>query len=135
MNYRVDVTVTAPVHDTELEDRVARAITTLFPTAEVERADGQLRAETHDLEHLSERLHAQRILDSARAAFFEGRQGDRFSFRLKKQPALHDVANFAVGTGSELGDLQVEVRVHEPDVEAYVDHVAPRTDAEGKPID
>ncbi|EMA42784.1 RNA-binding domain-containing protein [Halococcus saccharolyticus] len=133
MIYRVDVAITAPVRDTEVTDRVADAITNLFPEAELERGPGEISAETHSLDHFSELLHRQEILDTARGEFFDGRQGDALSFDLKKQAAFEGVVNFAVGEPSELGEIHVRVRVHEPSVEAYVDHVAPSTE-DGTPV-
>jgi predicted RNA binding protein with dsRBD fold (UPF0201 family) len=132
--YSVDVQITAPVHDTEVTDRVADAVANLFPDAEIDERPGELVARAHDLDHFSELLHRFEILDTARGVFFDGRRGDAIAFDLKKQAAFEGVVNFAVGDPSELGDLHVRVRVHEPDVEAYVDHVAPPTE-EGEPID
>jgi predicted RNA binding protein with dsRBD fold (UPF0201 family) len=132
--YSVDVQVTAPVNDTEVTDRVADAIDNLFPEAAIESNPGELLATCHSMETFSERLHEQAILDTARGAFFDGREGDTFGFRLKKQAAYEGVVNFAVGTGSELGDLHVRVRVEEPDVDSYIDHVAPPTE-EGRPVE
>jgi len=131
--YRVDVEVTAPVADTEVTDRVADAIETLFPTADVEHRPGELAGTAHSMEHLSELLHRQEILDTAREQFLQNRRGDTISFSLKKQAAFEGVVNFSVGSPDELGDLHVRVRVEEPSVEAYVDHVAPRTE-DGRPV-
>jgi hypothetical protein len=39
-----------------------------------------------------------------------------------------------VGESDELGEIDVDVRVREPDVEAFVDYVAPETD-DGRPVD
>ena len=134
MMYSVDVQVTAPVNDTEVTGRVTDAVHNLFPGAELESHPGELVGTCHSMEQFSERLHEQAILDTARRAFFDGREGDTFGFRLKKQAAFRSVVNFAVGTESELGDIHVRVRVDEPDVESYVDHVAPPTE-EGRPVD
>jgi predicted RNA binding protein with dsRBD fold (UPF0201 family) len=134
MIYRVDVGITAPVRDTEVTDRVVDAIENLFPEVTVERAPGEVRAEGHSLDHFSDLLHRQEILDSARGEFFADRQGEVVSFDLKKQAAFEDVVNFAVGESDELGDIHVRVRVHEPSVEEYVDHVAPPTE-DGTPIE
>jgi predicted RNA binding protein with dsRBD fold (UPF0201 family) len=134
MIYSVDVQITAPVNDTEVTDRVVDAIRNLFPEAEIESHPGELVATCHSMEAFSERLHEQAILDTARGAFFSGQEGDTFSFRLKKQAAFRGVVNFAVGDDSELGDIHVLVRVNDPDVESYVDHVAPPTE-EGRPVD
>jgi len=132
--YSVDVQVTAPVADTEVSDRVADAVRNLFPEAEVESRPGELVATAHSMDHFSEQLHEQAILDTARGQFFSNRDGDTLSFELKKQAAFRGVVNFAVGGGSELGDLHVRVRVNEPDVESFVDHVAPPTE-DGRPVD
>jgi predicted RNA binding protein with dsRBD fold (UPF0201 family) len=135
--YAIDVRVTAPVQETEVPERVAAAVTTLFPGAEVEReADGdRIVATTHSLDHFAERLREQRILDTARSMFFDRRTADGFAFELKKQAARHDVVNFAVGNPDELGDIRVTVTVREPAVEEFVAHLAPETDADGNPIE
>lgn len=133
MIYSIDVQITAPVEDTEIADRIADAITNVFPGAEVEDGHGELVAETHSLDHFSELLHRQEILDTARGEFFEHRRGDTFSFDLKKQAAFQGVINFAVGNPDELGDIHVRVRVEEPSVEEFVDFIAPPTE-DGKPI-
>jgi len=132
--YSVDVQVTAPVHDTEVADRVADAVHNLFPEADLEEGHSELVGKAHGMEHFSEHLHEQEILDTARGEFFENRRGKTFSFDLKKGAAFEGVVNFAVGGESELGDIHVRVRVEEPSVEEYVDHVAPPTE-EGRPVD
>ena len=131
--YAVDVTITTPVHETELPDRVERAVHNLFPEADTERTDGQLRGEAHGMETFAERLREQAILDTAREAFFENRGGDTTTFRLKKAAAFEGVVNFAVGSADELGEIHVEVTVRDPSFEAYVDHVAPPTE-DGDPL-
>lgn len=133
MIYNIDVEITAPVNETEVTDRVADAISNLFPEAEITQRPGELEATSHSMDHFSERLHEQAILDTARGAFFGGQTGDTFGFELKKQAAFGDVINFAVGDGSELGEIQVTVRVSEPDVETFIDHIAPSTE-DGRPI-
>ena len=134
MNYSVDVEITAPVYGTEVEERVAAAIRELFPSADPEVRPGELHATVHDLEHFSTLLHRQEILDTARSVFFRNRRGEAFSFRLKKAAATQGVVNFELEDAGELGAIAVRVRVTEPDLQAYVDYVAPRT-ADGKPIE
>ncbi len=134
MIYSIDAEITAPVYDTEVTDRVADAITALFPEAEPELRHGELTATVHNLDHLSERLHQQAILDTARGVFFDNHQGESFSFRLKKQAAFEGVVNFVVDDPGELGVIAVRVRVEEPSVEEFIDHIAPPTE-DGKPID
>jgi predicted RNA binding protein with dsRBD fold (UPF0201 family) len=132
--YSVDVEVTAPVYDTEVTDRVADAITNLFPNADVEEEVGELRGTAHDMEHFSELLHRQEILDTARGALLGSLEGDTFAFDLRKQAAFEEAVNFAVGEPDELGEIHVRVRVNDPDPESYIDHVAPPT-VDGKPVD
>lgn len=131
MIHRIDVQVTTPLNPTEVRERVETAITNLFPTAEIEERHGELIAEAHSLERLAERLQEQNIVDTAREVFRRNLEGDTFAFDLKKQAAHESVVNFAVGNPDELGDLHVRVRVVEPDAEAFIDHLAPRTDADG----
>ena len=132
--YKVDVEITAPVYPTEVTDRVADAVHNLFPEAEIDQREGELVGTAHSMERFSELLHEREILDTARDQFFANRRGDTVSFDLKKQAAFESLVNFAVGQPDELGELHVRVRVHEPSVEAYVDHVAPRTE-DGRPVD
>jgi predicted RNA binding protein with dsRBD fold (UPF0201 family) len=132
--YRIDARIVAPVNDTEVTDRVEDAVRNLFPDVEFEHTGGELVGETHSLEQFSERLHEQEILDTARREFFKHADDEGFWFALKKQAAFKGVINFAVGNPDELGDVEIAVTVHDPDVEAYIDHVAPPTE-EGTPVD
>ena len=133
MIYSIDVEITAPVRDTEVTDRVADAVTNLFPEADITESHGEIRGEAHSMDHFSEQLHRQEILDTARGAFFENHNRDVFTFELKKGPAFQGRVNFAVGNPDELGDMHVRVYVDEPSVEEFIDAVAPPTE-EGKPI-
>ena len=134
MIYRIEASVTVPVEDTEVTDRVKDAVTNLFPNAELRSEGGKIVGTTHSLDQFSELLHRQAILDTARSEFFRRQSGPYFSFSLKKQAAFQGVVNFAVGEESELGEIDVEVRVDDPDVDSYIDHVAPPTE-EGRPIE
>jgi len=130
--YSIDVRIEAPVRDTEVTDRVADAIRNVFPDAEPIHEDGRLVAEGHTLDAFSDVLHEQEILDTARRVFLQNSTDEGFDFSLKKQAAFEGVVNFAVGEPDELGEVNVEVRIREPDVEAFIDYVAPETD-EGAP--
>jgi len=134
MIYSIDAEITAPVYDTEVTDRVADAITELFPEAEPEHRHGELTATVHNLDTFSEQLHRQAILDTARSIFFDNQRGDHFSFRLKKQAAFEGVVNFVVDEPGELGVITVNVQVTEPSVEEFIDEIAPPTE-DGKPIE
>jgi len=134
MNHAIEAEITAPVYDTEVQDRVAEAITEIFPDADPEFRHGELTATVHSFEQFSEQLHRQAILDTARGVFFDNRRGDGFSFRLKKQAAFQGLVNFVVDEPGELGVIAVRVRVEEPTIEEFVDHIAPRTE-DGTPVD
>lgn len=134
MIYSIDVRIEAPVRDTEVTARVRDAVTNLFPDADIEERPGKLVGETHTLDPLSDRLHEQEILDTARREFLDNAHAGGFSFRLKKQAAFKGVVNFAVGNPDELGDIEVDVVVREPDVEEFVAFIAPPTE-DGRPID
>lgn len=125
--YRIDVEVTAPLYPTELRERVERAITQLFPEAEIEERPGELVGRAHAMDRFAERLREQEIVDTARDVFRRNTEGDAFAFALKKQAAYEGVVNFAVGNPDELGDLHVRVRVAEPSVEGFIDGLAPPT--------
>jgi hypothetical protein len=131
--FQVDVRIEAPVHYTEVPARVAEAVETLFPEADVDVGEDRVTAETHSLSHFRQRLFEQRILDTARGVFFDRTGPNGFAFELKKAAALQDVVNFAVGNPDELGDIQVAVTVREPGVEAFIDHLAPQTQ-DGEPL-
>lgn len=134
MIYRIEASIRVPVEDTEVTDRVEDAVRNLFPNADLRTEEGRIVGTTHSLDHFSELLHRQEILDTARSEFFARQSGQYFSFSLKKQVAFQGVVNFAVGETDELGEIDVEVRVDDPDVESYIDHVAPPTE-EGRPIE
>ena len=132
--YSVDARIEAPVHDTEVTDRVRDAVEALFPNTEFAAEPGTLVAETHTLDAFSDTLHEQEILDTARREFARDRTDEGFSFSLKKQAAFRGVVNFAVGDSDELGEIDVEVVVRDPSVEEYIDHLAPPTE-DGTPVD
>ncbi len=134
MIHSVEAEITAPVYETEVTDRVVDAIVNIFPKAEPTHRHGEVTATVHDLDHFSELLHRQEILDTARGVFFDDRRGDTFSFRLKKQAAFEGVVNFVVDEPGELGAITVQVRVDEPTVEEYVDYIAPATE-DGQPVE
>ncbi|QZY00824.1 RNA-binding domain-containing protein [Halobaculum rubrum] len=132
--YSVDARIEAPVHDTEVTDRVRDAVEALFPNAEFVSEPGLLVAETHTLDDFSDSLHEQEILDTARREFERNRTDGGFTFSLKKQAAFRGVVNFAVGDPDELGEISVEVTVRSPSAEEYIDHLAPPTEG-GAPVD
>lgn len=135
MNYEIDVRLSAPVQDTERAERVRAAIESLFPAAETTVEGGRVVGHTDSLERFAQRLREQRILETARSHLHEHRHAEGFAVELKKQAAGQGVVNFVVGAPAELGDIHVDVAVEHPGVEALIDHLAPRTDEEGRPLE
>ncbi|AEN06664.1 RNA-binding domain-containing protein [Halolamina sp.] len=134
MIYSIDVRVEAPVRETEVSDRVADSVRNLIPDVELHREPDKFVGESHSLDAFSDVLHELEILDTARRQFKNGSDEEGFSFALKKQPAFKGKINFAVGSEDELGDIRVRVDVREPDVEAFIDYIAPPTE-DGQPIE
>lgn len=132
--YRITVDIEAPVKPTEVRERVADAVRSLFPEADVATESDQVSARTHKVNHFRDRLFEQRILDTARKEFMRNRTRNGFEFRLKKQAAFRDVVNFSVGNPAELGDIDVRVVVEEPEVEEFMAFLAPQTE-EGEPLE
>lgn len=147
--YRIEVRVVAPVQPTEVTDRVVDAVHNLFPDAEIEREEGRVVGTARSVEHFSDLLHRQEILDTARKQMRSGTYGDSeaprasesraapapdaIHFELKKLAAFQGVVNFSVGNPDELGDVEVRIQVDEPSVEAFIDAVAPPTEG-GEPV-
>lgn len=134
MIYSIDVHIEAPVRDTEVTDRIADAVTNVFPNADLTHDPGKLVAEGHSLDAFADVLHEQEILDTARREFHNNATEDGFSFALKKQAAYEGVVNFSVGNPDELGDVEVDVTVREPDVHDFIDYLVPETE-EGTPVE
>ena len=134
MIHSIDVEITTPLYPTEVRDRVETAIHALFPGADIEERHGELLAETHSMRRFAERLDEQNIVPTARRVFFRELEGDTFGFALKKAAAFEGVVNFVVDDPGEIGAIAVRVRVEEPSVEEFIDHVAPPTE-EGEPIE
>lgn len=132
--YRITVDIETPVEPTEVRERVADAVRTLFPEADVTAESDRVTARTHSMEHFRDRLFEQRILDTARKEFNRNRSRNGFSFRLKKQAAFRDVVNFSVGNPAELGDIDVRVAVDDPEVESFIGYLAPKTE-DGEPVE
>jgi len=132
--YRVDVEITAPIYDTEVTSRVIDAVANIFPTADLEEEFGEVRAEGPRARSLLGAVAPPGDPRHRPRRVFANREGDAFTFALKKQAAFEDYVNFSVGKPDELGEISVRVRVEEPTLEEYVDHIAPPTE-DGRPVD
>lgn len=114
----VRVTVRAPLRSTEDPRKVAAALANLFPTAELEIAEGEVRGDGATLDRLRDLVREHQIPDSARGAMIAARcttadGGDdgvsdrRFSrFRMGKQAAYMGHPHFGA-PASSLGEVEV----------------------------
>lgn len=124
------VEVRAEVKPTETEDRVEKAVSTLFPELEIS-IDGAVEGEGFgaDLEHFRNRVFEQRVIDTVRNELEGGRRDSRSVVELDKGAAWADRVNFHVG--GSLGPITLEVRGR---LDEFIDWVAPPT-VEGKPVE
>jgi predicted RNA binding protein with dsRBD fold (UPF0201 family) len=113
----IHVEVSAPLYPTEDSGAVGRSILNLFPTMDLEVADGTMTgraAGAPALARLRRRLREMRIRDTARAQLGSGLEEGGILFTLNKQSAYARVPNFSTG-GAPLGDIEVMVRADDPE--------------------
>ncbi|MFB6198645.1 MAG: RNA-binding domain-containing protein [Halobacteriaceae archaeon] len=137
MQYKIDVFVTAPVMETEIDERVLQAVRSIFPEADpvIEPGASRVTGEARSLDTFAEKIREQRILDTVRGHLFDQQRGKAIEFDLKKQAAFRGIVNFSVGKSDELGEIHVEVHIEDPSVEEFIEYLAPATDEEGRPIE
>jgi len=133
----VKVAVFAPVNQTEVQEKVEKAILNFFPVTlelnvySIPGLYGEGDLESLRLLHL--RLRQERILDTARRIFLNGIEGNSTQFRLNKQVAYIGKLNFPAGEES-LGSIDVEISAdNEDDLLAIIDWLAPQT-VDGEPV-
>jgi predicted RNA binding protein with dsRBD fold (UPF0201 family) len=110
------VNVSTPIHPTEDESAVKKAIANMFPSIEVERRDGRLEGSGTGpslLARIRRRLREMRIRDTARSVCSSGVSSAHVSFSLNKQSAFGRVPNFSTG-GAPLGDIDVSITADDP---------------------
>ncbi len=135
---KVKVTVSALVYPTELEERVEKAVTNLFPLELHIEDFGTPRflgnGDIESLRPLHQRLREERILDTARHVLMSGISGNTAQFRLNKQVAFVGKVNFPAGEES-LGSIYVEITAeNREELLKIIDWLAPKT-VEGKPVE
>ncbi len=113
----IEVEAMAPLYPTEDSTAVGRAILNLFPTMELEVADGRMTGRApgpQALVRFRRRLREMRIRDTARSQLGQGVTSDGIDFVLNKQSAFARVPNFSTG-GAPLGDIDVAISASDPD--------------------
>jgi predicted RNA binding protein with dsRBD fold (UPF0201 family) len=134
----VRIAAEAPLHPTEDESKVRRALLNIFPEAKVEINRGDevhiMRLNGSGLEFLStfRRLIKQdRIRDAARRVIMTRTEGERIEIYLHKQAAFAGHVSFCGPVGeSPLGPITIRIYTASP--EMVVDYVAAK---HGKPRD
>ncbi len=117
------VTIECAVNPSEDPDKVAAAITSIFPDAEIELADGRFKGSA-TIKHFSNLIRKQKILDATRGVMLKNRRGDRTWVNLNKQVATVGKVSFA-DRNPVLG--AIEVCIEDDDIEGLIDIVAPVT--------
>jgi hypothetical protein len=110
-------------YPTEDRQLVVKALTSLFPDAEVSGTE-ELEARSSSAAAFAEQLKRQRIRDAARAALRRGIRGNTTTFRLNKQVASVGKITFSE-EDHPLGDILVEISAD--DIDAFINDIAPST--------
>lgn len=134
----VIVKVSSLVYPTEMQEKVIKAITNLFPIElhldefGIPRLYGEGDIDSLRLLHV--RLREERILDTARHILLTCIEANTTQFRLNKQVAFIGKVNFPAGEES-LGSIYVELSTeNREDLLKLIDWLAPQT-IEGKPVE
>ncbi|MGQ9587708.1 MAG: RNA-binding domain-containing protein [Thermoplasmata archaeon] len=122
----LEVQLRARCFPTEDRERIVRAITRLFPDAELS-GDDPITGRASSAAEFGEQLKRQRIRDAARAIMWRGAVGNSTSFKLNKQVAAVGKISFSEEEHA-LGDI--EVTFISDDLEALIDAIAPHTRGE-----
>lgn len=103
--------VSAPVHPSEDEAKVRKAVKNLFPDAALELREGVLAGLGDGLGTMRTLIRRQKIMDAARRSLLRSlhEDGTRARFELSKQAAYSGRLSFAI-PGAPLGDLAVDVQ-------------------------
>jgi predicted RNA binding protein with dsRBD fold (UPF0201 family) len=116
----IEVIVRAPIHETEAQDKVERAVRNIFPDAALERSNNFIAGTSHTLETFARLLRAQKIRSAANAELMKQVSSNSFEFKLNKQAALVGKVNF---WQDPLGPIFVRVVASSPGkvIEAITD--------------
>ncbi len=135
---KVMVKVSSLVYPTEMQEKVIKAITNLFPIElhldefGIPRLYGEGDLDSLRLLHVH--LREERILDTARHILLTGIEANTTQFRLNKQVAFVGKVNFPAGEES-MGSIYVELSTeNREELLKLIDWLAPQT-IEGKPVE
>lgn len=135
---KVMVKVSSLVYPTEMQEKVIKAVTNLFPIElhldefGIPRLYGEGDLDSLRLLHVH--LREERILDTARHILLTGIEANTTQFRLNKQVAFVGKVNFPAGEES-MGSIYVEISTeNREELLKLIDWLAPQT-IEGKPVE
>ena len=124
------IRITCPVFPSEDPERVKKAVLNIFPDVTLEESGKELTAETQSMEHFSEQIRKQRILDTTRSVMMKGRRGERTVFNMNKQAAYAGKISF-VEERTILGTIKVTIE--DDDITLFIEKLAPQT-ADGEEV-
>ncbi|MBU7022885.1 MAG: hypothetical protein HXS40_01865 [Theionarchaea archaeon] len=123
---KVVVEIKTPVHPTESEPKVKKALESIFPSVQF-FLDGTVfkgkSEELKSLDHIKELLKAQRIRSTANRILRNSLFGNELVFCLNKQAAYMGKVNFS--EDSPLGPVTVTISCE--DMEALITYLSPLT--------
>ncbi|MCL1984755.1 MAG: hypothetical protein FWG58_05105 [Methanomassiliicoccaceae archaeon] len=119
-----NVRISCPIFPSEDPQRVAHAVTNIFPGIELAMEEDRFTADTTDLEHFALQIRRQRILDTTRSVLMKGRRGERSVFNMNKQAAYAGKISF-VEERTILGTIKVTIEAD--DITAFIESLAPQT--------
>ncbi len=135
---KVMVKVSSLVYPTEMQEKVIKAVTNLFPIElhldefGIPRLYGEGDLDSLRLLHVH--LREERILDTARHILLTGIEANTTQFRLNKQVAFVGKVNFPAGEES-MGSIYVEISTeNREELLKLIDWLAPQT-IDGKPVE
>ena len=108
----IDISIRTPIHETEAQEKVERAIRNIFPDAAWERANNYITGISNTLQTFATLLKKQQIRATAKAELMKGLTLDSFEFTLNKQVALAGKVNFSQ---DPLGPIFVRVAAPLPE--------------------
>jgi predicted RNA binding protein with dsRBD fold (UPF0201 family) len=116
--------ISVPIHDTESESKVKKAVKNLFPLIEVTVSEEGLYGTSNDmtsLDRLKELLEVQKIRSTAHTILKRSLSGDSLTFYLNKQAAFMGKVNFSEDCPLD----PITVSLTGEDLPALIDHMSP----------
>lgn len=108
------ISLKAPVHPTESEEKVKKAVLNIFPNAELDIGEREIRGKASDMERFREILRDLRIRDTARNFLMSRINGNRIEFSISKQAAYMEKISFG-GNKPALGEIEITIESESPE--------------------